>query len=321
MKNRIDYFNNLYRDMIVNMPETISMQIPEHYGTGEISQTTTKQGIIISEWKLKYYSDMRVQGTNTSDYLQLIFCIEEGMSWTIEETQENFDINKGEVVIYNGNGKNEVAFYKGNSDYHFKSIKIPVTYFTNILNTYFELNEVQIYSSKLFDDVLKIVMTNNMMRVLSEIKDFLLYRGGLGHLFLEAKILELLSMCLSEVLEIRILPTNNNRLSRTDRETVLKAKDFIDSQIDYAPSYKEIAEHVHVSVSKLSKDFMNFVGQPIHSYIIEQRLEKATALLLENNLSISQIAVLVGYSKSSNFTEAFRKKFGVTPKAYRENLK
>jgi len=39
---------------------------------------------------------------------------------------------------------------------------------------------------------------------------------------------------------------------------------------------------------------------------------------LESNMNIGQIAVLVGYTKPSNFSAAFKKKYGVMPKDYRE---
>lgn len=320
MKSKVDYFNNLYKEILLNTPKTTEVKIPESYGEGIISQTTTKHGIIISDWKLKYHSDICLQGESDKDSLHMIFCFDAGMSWSVMGEQSVIDIKKDEVVFYNTQGRMENAYYKGDCNYHFKSIKIPYVYFFEILENYFELYEVETYKSKILSAASKITITPSMKRTVLEIKDFLLYRGGLGHLFLEAKILELLSMYLCEVLEIRILPSNNNRLSHSDREIVLKAKDFIDKELDYSPSYKEISEHVHVSVSKLSKDFADFIGVPIHTYIIEQRLEKSTAFLAKKDLTISQIASLVGYNKASNFTDAFRRKYGMTPSEYRSTI-
>lgn len=320
MKSKVDYFNNLYKEMLVNTPQTTKVKIPENYGEGVISQTTTKHGIIISDWQLKYHSDICLQGESAKDSLHMIFCFECGMSWDIMGEQTVIDIEKDEVVFYNTQGKIENAYYKGDCNYNFKSIKIPYVYFFEILENYFELYEVEIYRARLLSEVSKITITPNIKRTVLEIKDFLLYRGGLGHMFLEAKILELMSMFLGEVLELSVLKQSKTRISRSDRETVMEAKRYIDSRIDDAPSYKEIAEYVHVSISKLSKDFADFIGLPIHTYIIEQRLEKSTLLLAKDNLTISQVASLVGYNKSSNFTEAFRKKYGMTPSEYRATI-
>lgn len=306
--------------MLLNTTQTTKVKIPENYGEGVISQTTTKHGIIISDWQLKYHSDICLQGESAKDSLHMIFCFDNGMSWSVMGEQTVFDIKKDEVIFYNTQGKTENAYYKGDCKYSFKSIKIPYVYFFEILGNYFELYEVEIYKAKLLSEVSKITITSNMKRAVLEIKDFFLYRGGLGHLFLEAKILELMSMFLGEVLELSVLKQSKTRISRSNRESVMEAKRYIDSNIDDAPSYKEIAEYVHVSVSKLSKDFADFIGLPIHTYIIEQRLEKSTLLLAKDNLTISQVASLVGYNKSSNFAEAFRKKYGMTPSEYRATI-
>ena len=319
-KSKVDYFNNLYKEMLLNTPQTTKVKIPENYGEGVISQTTTKHGIIISDWQLKYHSDICLQGESAKDSLHMIFCFDNGMSWSVMGEQTVFDIKKDEVVFYNAQDKLENAYYKGNCRYSFKSIKIPFEYFFGILENYFELYEVEIYKTKLLSEVSKIIITPSMKRAVFEINDFLLYRGSLGHLFLEAKILELISMFLGEVLELSVLKPSRTRISRSDRETIMEAKQYIDSRIDDAPSYKEVAEYVHISVSKLSKDFADFIGLPIHSYIIEQRLEKSTVLLAKDSLTIGQVAALVGYNKSSNFTEAFRKKYGMTPSEYRATI-
>ena len=59
-------------------------------------------------------------------------------------------------------------------------------------------------------------------------------------------------------------------------------------------------------------------GNSIHAYIIEQRLEKAASLLLDSDLNITEASAAVGYSKPSNFAAAFKKKYGVIPKQYKE---
>ena len=92
---------------------------------------------------------------------------------------------------------------------------------------------------------------------------------------------------------------------------------MIDSQLAFAPRCVDLARMVRLSTSKLTKGFSTLFGTSIHAYIIDQRLEKAAGLLLESNLNISQIAALVGYSKASNFSAAFKKKYGVTPKNYK----
>ena len=75
-------------------------------------------------------------------------------------------------------------------------------YFHKILNDYFEDSEIDAYEKKLLTGISKVNITPYMEHIFSEVKDFTQYRGGLGYLFLESKVFELLSVYLSEVLEL-----------------------------------------------------------------------------------------------------------------------
>lgn len=315
------YLNNLYRDLLSNSPQTVTIDIPTDMGTGQISQIVTKQGAVVSDWKMNYFSDMNVQGINSEEYIQLLFCFNDGVSWNIADNRQSTSIQKGESCIYRGHGKMEYLCYTGNSDFLFKNIKIPLSYFYKILNDYFEDSEIDAYEKKLLTGISKVSITPYMEHIFAELKDFTQYRGGLGYLFLESKIFELLSVYLSEVLELNILASGYISISKSDRDAIIEAKRIIDSQLAFAPSCEELARKVSISTSKLTKGFSAMFGTSVHAYIIDQRLEKAASLLLESNLNVSQVAVLVGYSKPSNFAAAFKKKYGVIPKNYKtENM-
>ena len=65
------YMNNLYRDLLSNSPQTITIDIPADMGTGQISQIVTKQGAVVSDWRMNYFSDMNVQGVSSEEYIQM----------------------------------------------------------------------------------------------------------------------------------------------------------------------------------------------------------------------------------------------------------
>ena len=74
------YMNNLYRDLLSNSPQTITIDIPTDMGTGQISQIVTKQGAVVSDWRMNYFSDMNVQGVSSEEYIQMLFCFNDGVS-------------------------------------------------------------------------------------------------------------------------------------------------------------------------------------------------------------------------------------------------
>ncbi len=181
------------------------------------------------------------------------------------------------LIIYRGHGKMEYLCYSKKSDFLFKNVKIPLSYFYKILNDYFEAGEIDVYQKKLLDGISKVNITPYMEHIFAEIKDFTQYRGGLGYLFLESKVFELLSVYLSEVLELSILASTYVAISRSDRDSIIEAKRIIDSQLALAPSCGELARQVNISTSKLTKGFSSLFGTSVHAYIIDQRLEKRQA--------------------------------------------
>lgn len=66
------YMTKLYHDLLSNSPQTVTIDIPADMGTGQISQVVTKQGAVVSDWKMNYFSDMNVQGVSSEEYIQML---------------------------------------------------------------------------------------------------------------------------------------------------------------------------------------------------------------------------------------------------------
>lgn len=295
------------------------MDIPSDMGRGKIAQTRIKHGVILSDWKMCYQSDMNVQGAVSKEYIQIIFCLNDGISWGIMDEQRSVTIAKKESCIYAGHGGTEYICYSKDSNFSFKSIKIPISYFSKLLSDYFDGQESTAYEKKLLNGISKVPVTPIMEQILAETSQFTQYRGGLGYLYLDGKLLELLSIYLGEVLELDILMGKSISMSKTERTAIMEAKRIIDGQPAFAPSCEELSRLVHLSITKLTRGFSAFYGMPIHQYVIEQRLTQGAQLLLEGDLNVSEVAGIVGYGKPSNFAAAFKKRYGVVPKDYKES--
>lgn len=76
-----------------------------------------------------------------------------------------------------------------------------------------------------------------------------------------------------------------------------------------------LAQAHGVSASKLKRDFFLAFGCCIGGYVNEQRLERAR-YLLEQGMAVSQAAWAVGYAHPANFSTAFRRRFGLSPRMY-----
>nr|WP_322625522.1 helix-turn-helix domain-containing protein [uncultured Flavobacterium sp.] len=80
-----------------------------------------------------------------------------------------------------------------------------------------------------------------------------------------------------------------------------------------------LASELHKDYSGLSKLFSAQEGITIEQYIILQKTEKVKELLQYNQLTLSEIADVLGYSSVAHLSAQFRKTTGVTPSAFRKN--
>ncbi len=93
---------------------------------------------------------------------------------------------------------------------------------------------------------------------------------------------------------------------------------YIYTHIDVNIDMDELSRNLDISKFYMHKLFKNTFGKNIYESIKSIRLQKAASLLLTNKYStISEVANLCGYSSHSSFIKAFRNKFDVSPKEWR----
>ncbi len=102
-------------------------------------------------------------------------------------------------------------------------------------------------------------------------------------------------------------------LTDTDRELLSEAKKLIDKDVSIHYTITEIARHVGVSESKLTKGFRVIYKAGLFEYLENMRLDKGRELLETTHKSLKQISACTGYRHPNNFITAFKKKYGTTP--------
>lgn len=103
-----------------------------------------------------------------------------------------------------------------------------------------------------------------------------------------------------------------------DRSLVLKAKFLMREAIEESANIEDIVRELPVSYSKFRKLFKHVTGESPNQYYLNLRLKKALHLLDATQLPVNEIAYQTGFESVFYFSRLFKKKYAVSPKAYRE---
>lgn len=83
----------------------------------------------------------------------------------------------------------------------------------------------------------------------------------------------------------------------------------------------ELAKELHYDVYWLSREIKRRLGQNYTDLVQAKRLSQAAFLLQHTEISVMEVAAAVGYENASYFHRIFKKKYGCSPKHYRDDIK
>jgi len=101
--------------------------------------------------------------------------------------------------------------------------------------------------------------------------------------------------------------------NEADRDKVIKAREILIQHIGEPITIKELSRKVAINECYLKKGFKEMFGTTIFDFYQSQRMEHAKYLLYEKGMSVTDVALLLGYSSISHFSTAFKKHTGLKP--------
>lgn len=160
--------------------------------------------------------------------------------------------------------------------------------------------------------VFKVFDSNAVLNIFKEMTSSYTKGTDSGILLAKAKILELLSVLISENAKLQ----NEKFLRYSDN--VFSACDFIDKNFQTHITLSDIATKVHLSPSFFHTVFKSATGITPSEYLLNTRLQNAKNMLLNSNHSLVDIAIACGFESQAYFCYVFKKHIGSTPKKYRD---
>lgn len=143
----------------------------------------------------------------------------------------------------------------------------------------------------------------------------------LEHLWADVTALQWVADVLESAFEKHDKPTRSQRTStKTDHaEKTEAAKAFLASRMSEQVMLTEVAHEVAASPFNFARIFQQQTGLPVHRYLTLLRLRASLELLFDGHDDLTKLALDLGFSSHSHFTNIFRREFGHAPSEVRKN--
>ncbi|MFD1769983.1 helix-turn-helix transcriptional regulator [Sphingobacterium suaedae] len=155
-----------------------------------------------------------------------------------------------------------------------------------------------------------LMATYEMQHTISELTESK-KTGEIRRLHTESRIVELLMYQFEQYNEKS--DSIQSLFNSVDIERLELARQILEQRLANPPTQKELATEVLMSESKLRKDFKEYFSVTIHDYLTRVRMEKARTYLVEEKMSVYEVALLTGFGHQNNFSSAFKKYYGISP--------
>lgn len=162
-----------------------------------------------------------------------------------------------------------------------------------------------------------IEVTGNTRIAAAHILQQMLHVHGMKRLILLMQLLDLLANT-DEVNEISPTPMPQAQTVSADR--ISRACEHIQAHLAEPIYVADLAAMVGLGRSAFSRLFKRSTGRSVPKYVNEMRIDRACQLLVETDLTVSQIAYDCGFISPAHFQRQFREHQACTPLAFRQKM-
>lgn len=138
---------------------------------------------------------------------------------------------------------------------------------------------------------------------------------------------DMINQYLSQIIAIIIRSRNNQMIDshkndslRSSNYAMYKLLRYLDREYLQIDNIKDIAQNLSYSEYYLSHLFKEKMGITIKKYLTKKKISHASELLATSELTIEQIATVLGFSCAYTFRRAFKECTGLTPSEYKKSV-
>ena len=262
--------------------------------------------------------DMKGFPLHWHEEMEIIYVIEGNINITIQNNE--YTVHKNEIALIAPESIHSIRQHNDE----------PAVYF-NILFRFSMLSggEEAICKKKYLDPIYerKFIMPeylddsnpikNELEPLINNLTDINWPDGNKNELLIKARLLEIMHIIKNHCKKAQGDEKNANEVNRKIKKSLI----YLETNYHENITIAQIAKVSNFSESYFSKLFRQLTGSSFTRYLKDYRLERAAQMLRNSDSRVSDVAFLVGFNNLSYFTRAFKTKYKINPKAYKEKYK
>ncbi|MEL6812332.1 MAG: AraC family transcriptional regulator [Bacteroidota bacterium] len=290
------------------------MEIQKSIAESIYDETLIEDGFFILKFHNESDDTKLFKREVSSNFIQFHFCVKGTGSFSFNNGNYRLPIQEdNSLLLYNP--ERDLPIEVSVSPHSWVlSVLLPIKKFHTLFSR--EANYITFLSEenrdrKYYKDA---SISPSMAIVLNQLMNYNLH-PSVKSLYFKGKAYELLSLYFNRPADADI----EQCPFLVDEDNVAKikrAKEIILSRMAEPPTLQELSKEIHLPLNKLKEGFKQIYGDSVFSFLFDYKMEVARQLLATGTHNVNEVGLKVGYSTSSHFISAFKKKFGTTPKKF-----
>ncbi|MFC0185141.1 helix-turn-helix domain-containing protein [Pseudarcicella hirudinis] len=314
-------------DQLSTRPQQSKLDFPVHLAEGFVSCFEFEKDFFVRIWQFKANQKLVFNSKSfldQEDFFTITFT-------TLANTQKHSpfhpppqDKEEFQFFVENRGSKNiNMLLWKGAVS-HSKTFEQgdSAVILTILMNKHWLLNNGLIDNSNPKDSLLKLLIDSNPINVnyqpslqMVDLFEKILNTHttvSSGRLMLRGRIYEFLAQIFSQLSERNILP-KVDKVNASDLQHLVRIEHSMHHDFSKIMTIKGLSIGAGMSESKFKKIFKQVFGKNVHEHYNDCRLEVAKDLIVSGKMTVSEAGNYVGFANLSNFSSAFKKKYGKLP--------
>lgn len=315
-------FNTEYSEIC----DEFILHVPPDIGSGFIKGINFDSGLGIIHYDCTFKEDLEIKFVvNEIHPLKFLYCTEGILTHRFGNTDKLHDIERfKKAIVASKSTIGHVLCFKANTRVVVFSLEIARQLFSQINAC--EMKSMEATLKSLFSDVDAETefyhdgfYSVNLAQSFQEIESF--EEGNfLRKFFLQGKAYELLTEQIVEYLDDLEHSDKRRILRKSEVKSIADAASILKEEVAKSNTIEAIAKRVGLNPNKLQMGFQLLYNSTINQFVHNYRLQLAKELVLDTDLSMSEIVTMLGLTSKSYFSKIFKEKYGITPSKYRAQI-